>query len=226
MLLYATNLRQLTCLLRDVQAHAAKCGLLLHPEKTKILTNISWREGRTITHVNINGDSISILHSGHGTKYLGRQLTFHDFHDAELHNRIAAGWARFHQLRYELTNKRFPLHSRLRLFNGTVTPSVLYGCSSWTLTKEMLLILRRVQRKMLRLVTGVPRRRNEQHQHTRDTSDDGHHHNMPDANTANNADYTASSSDERLDDGKEPWAGYIRRTTHEATDHASRTQVK
>eukprot|EP00959_Pyramimonas_sp_CCMP1952_P371608 7781383-Pyramimonas_sp.AAC.1 len=26
------NLRQLTCLFRDVQTHAAKCGLLLHPE--------------------------------------------------------------------------------------------------------------------------------------------------------------------------------------------------
>ena len=145
--------------------------------------------------------------------------SFHDFHDA-------AGWARFNQLRYELTNKRFPLHSILRLFNGTVTPSVLYGCSSWTLTKEMLLILRRVQRKMLRLVTGVPRRRKEQHQHARDASDDGHHHNMPDANTANNADYTASSSDERLDDGKEPWVDYIRRATHEATYHASRAQVE
>eukprot|EP00959_Pyramimonas_sp_CCMP1952_P048878 1020984-Pyramimonas_sp.AAC.1 len=44
--------------------------------------------------------------------------------NAELHNRIAAGWGQFNQLRHELTNKRLPLHSRLRLFNGTITPSV------------------------------------------------------------------------------------------------------
>eukprot|EP00959_Pyramimonas_sp_CCMP1952_P067783 1414670-Pyramimonas_sp.AAC.1 len=78
---------------------------------------------------------------------------------------------------------------------------------------------------MPRLVTGAPRRRNEQHQHAPDTSDDDRHHNMTDADTAKNPNYTARNSDERNDDGKGPWVDYIRRATREATDHDSRAQV-
>eukprot|EP00959_Pyramimonas_sp_CCMP1952_P038704 810197-Pyramimonas_sp.AAC.1 len=90
----------------------------------------------------------------------------------------------------------------------------------------MLLILRRVQRKMLRLVAGVPWRRNELRQRAPDTSDDDRRRNMTDADAANNPNYTASNSDGRYDDGKEPWADYVRRATREATDHAPRAQVE
>eukprot|EP00959_Pyramimonas_sp_CCMP1952_P314182 6576982-Pyramimonas_sp.AAC.1 len=64
------------------------------------------------------------------------KLTCHDFHIAELDNRIASGWRRFNQLRREFSCKRYPLASRLRLFNGAVPPSVMCGCSPWALTKD------------------------------------------------------------------------------------------
>lgn len=62
--------------------------------------------------------------------------------------------------RKRVTSKTYSLRSRMRLFDGCVTPTVLYGCTSWTLTKDMTTKLQRTQRRMLRLVIGTPRRRN------------------------------------------------------------------
>lgn len=39
-------------------------------------------------------------------------------------------------LRSELTSKHYPLKHRVRLFDGTVTPTMLYGSATWTLTKK------------------------------------------------------------------------------------------
>eukprot|EP00959_Pyramimonas_sp_CCMP1952_P299230 6258800-Pyramimonas_sp.AAC.1 len=85
-----------------------------------------------MTQIMLDSARIDILHHDQRIKYLGRKL-FPNFHEHELSNGSSAGWAKFNQLRNELTNKRFPLRSRLRLFNGTITPCVMYGCCSWTL---------------------------------------------------------------------------------------------
>jgi hypothetical protein len=108
--------------------------------------------------VSIDDLEIKILEYHEHTKYLGRKVCFDSFHATELDNRIASGWKKFHLLRDELTSKTYPLTSRLRLLDGTVTPTVLYGCTSWTLTQDMMTKLQRAQRRMLRLVIGTPRR--------------------------------------------------------------------
>jgi hypothetical protein len=83
-LLYAPNLRQLTCLLRDLKNKASCCGLSLRPDKTNILTNVSRRAGRTIMHIVLDGARIDIRPNDQSTKYLGKKLSFHDFHGHEL----------------------------------------------------------------------------------------------------------------------------------------------
>eukprot|EP00959_Pyramimonas_sp_CCMP1952_P098787 2065209-Pyramimonas_sp.AAC.1 len=87
-------------------------------------TNLSRQHGRATTHPDIDGDTVEILSTERSTKYLGRKLTLRDYHCIELSNRIAVGWWRVPPAPNELTNKRCPLHSRLRLFNGTVAPRV------------------------------------------------------------------------------------------------------
>ena len=62
-------------------------------------------------------------------------------------------------LREELTSRRYPLNSRLRLFDATISPTMLYGCVSWTTTKDLPTQLLRTQRRMLRLIINTPRRR-------------------------------------------------------------------
>ena len=138
---------------------AREYGLELHPDKTCILHNNAKCNSRTDrTPVSICGNKVKVLPFSDTTKYLGRLFTFDNYHTIEIHNRISCGWRKFHALRDELTNKRYSLKSRLRLFNGTITPTVLYACTSWTMTTDLATTLQRAQRRMIRLIIGTPRR--------------------------------------------------------------------
>ena len=72
-------------------------------------------------------------------------------------NRIACGWAKFTQYRREMTDWKNSMEKRQKLFNATVTPTVLYGSCSWTMTKERENMLKVAQRRMLRKIVQVPR---------------------------------------------------------------------
>ena len=61
-------------------------------------------------------------------------------------------------LKQELTTSSYSIKGRLRLFHGTMTPTIMYGTVSWTMTQE-LEKLRRTQRQTLRMIVNRPRRR-------------------------------------------------------------------
>ena len=190
----------ITRMLTDLYDLAHDYGLELHPEKTVVLFNDSKRSSHTArTPVDIRGNAVQVLPFAGSTKYLGRLFTFHDYHQTEIHNRMACAWRKFHLLRSELTNKHYPLKARLRLFNGTITPTVLYACTSWTLTDDLATTLHRTQRRMLRLIVGTPRR-TSQPSHP---NDDSNHNHSPNGTTHNN-------------NGLEPWCDFIQRATHVA----------
>ena len=128
-----------------------------------------------------------MLNHNETTKYLGRKLGFDSYHALELHNRISTAWRQFNALRDELTNKRFPLSSRLRLFDSTITPTILYACVIWTTTKDLTTKILRTQRRMLRLIVNTPRRRT-----TTSTTTTTNHDDVPQV---------------------EPWQEYIKRAT-------------
>jgi hypothetical protein len=50
------------------------------------------------------------------------------------------------------------LKQRLKLFEATVTPTVLYGSASWTLTRDLENKVKKSQRRMLRIILGAGRR--------------------------------------------------------------------
>ena len=158
-LLIASSLPDLTAMLTDLCTEAGKIGLELHPDKTKILPNnhTSIKRHHHPNNVTANGMKIDVLPPSSHTKYLGRNLTFsNDHHRAEIENRIAFGWKKFFVLKQELTSKRYSLSDRLRLFHGTVTPTVLSSCETWTLTTDLENRLRRTQRQMLRMILQSP----------------------------------------------------------------------
>lgn len=70
----------------------------------------------------------------------------------------------------ESTSKTYSLKDGLRLFERTVTPTLLYGSVAWVSTKETESKIKRAQRRMLRMVIGAPRRgiiqNNEAHNNT------------------------------------------------------------
>ena len=116
---------------------------------------------------------IEILPTTGKLNYLGHMITFRELMVTELQHRIKAAWATFTHHRQELTNKNYPLSHRLRLFNATVTPTVLYASGTWTLTEAMGRQLNTTQRRMLRLIINAPRRRNhtDDSHNTNDTND-------------------------------------------------------
>ena len=81
-----------------------------------------------------------------------------DLHGVELKNRIVSGWAAFSSFKSELCCTRYPLQDRIRLFEAVITPRVLYGTASWTLTKNMERLLRSARRNMLRKMFGGGRK--------------------------------------------------------------------
>ena len=147
-------------MIADVDTEAQRTGLELHPDKTKILHNQPNRR-RPPHQAKVNNMTIQIMTYNESQKYLGRKITFHQPTQTEIENRIAAGWRKFYLFKSELTTRSYSLKGRLRLFDGTITPTVLYGCASWTMTTELTNRLKRTQRQMLRMILNSPRRRNE-----------------------------------------------------------------
>ena len=101
---------------------------------------------------------IEVLEREDHVKYLGSYICCEKRQEAELKHRIQAAWAKFTANKQELTNKHYTLGQRLCLFNSIVSPTALYGCTGWTLTKDMERTLCRAQRRMLRLILGSGRR--------------------------------------------------------------------
>ena len=84
-------------------------------------------------------------------------MTFTEFHKEQLENRISAAWRNFFFLKQELTGHAYSLNDRLRLFHGTVTPTLLYSSETWTLTADLENRIPRTQRQMLRMILHSPR---------------------------------------------------------------------
>ena len=85
-------------------------------------------------------DVLRCRHSRGGTAYLGRQLTFDNFHYAEIKSRISKGWA---------CNRHHLPKSRLKLFDAVVSATMLYGSGAWTKTVEREHLLQVARRRML-----------------------------------------------------------------------------
>lgn len=150
--------------------------------------------------VEVAGEVIEVLAGDKSTMYLGKALNLQDVHDTEIKHRVSRAWAKFVTYRTELTDKDYPLTSRLRLFNSVVTPTVLYGCSAWTMTRERDNLLRSAQRKMLRTVLNSSRRVLNRECSSNDGSDGGEEE--PD--------------DDRSLDQLESWIEWIRRVTNQS----------
>jgi len=215
-LVFATTLPQLKAMIRELADEAWKAGLELHPDKTKILHNVTRRRPRQQPeYVNIGHLNVEVLRSKSTQKYLGRKITFTAPHQTEVENRIAGAWRKFHLLKQELTTNKYNLNDRLRLFQGTITPTLLYGCSCWTMTLELENRLRRTQRQMIRMIIATPRRRLT----CTMTSDT-----IPNTSTTTQHNYNYLQHDDartlhppsRQDNDFEPWIDWLRRCTHNA----------
>ena len=137
---------------RKVQKLACK-----YTGKTKILhNNVGY--GSRVVKASVAGMDIEVLAPSESTVYLGKALSFTNIHEVELRHRMKRAWAKYGTLKKELLDHNVPLRLRLRLFQSVVTPSALYGCSSWVLTEARANMLQSTQLRMIRNMLGKKRR--------------------------------------------------------------------
>jgi hypothetical protein len=149
-------LPQIKRMVADLDQEAAKVGLKLHPGKTKIQhNNVGYGVG--VKSAKCGNVMVEVLATGDQTTYLGRSINLTDMDDTELQSRIAKAWAKFGVFRSELTDRAIPMHLRTRLFDAVITPTILYGSETWTMTLQRQLSLRAVQRRMMRRIIHAHR---------------------------------------------------------------------
>ena len=134
-------------------------------------------------------------------------------HRCSMGHRIAAAWATFSKYKFELTNKKYRLRDRLRLFDTAVSASALYGCEAWTLTLDLQRRLQATQRKMLRLVLNARRRK----LHTPEDDDSG-------------SDVLSGTEEEgqieEIEEVLEPWHEFLKRTARWSEEQLKRAALK
>ena len=154
-LLFAQQRSDIEKMLQHLSHAAAGFGLEINFDKTKVLTWDAAASGST--SVRVGAHDVGILSEMESDKYLGRKLTMHMTHEAELDHRLAAAWAAFHSNKGELCNKHYKIEDRLKLFQSVVSPVALYACSTWALKQTMERKLHTAWRQMLRYVFRIHR---------------------------------------------------------------------
>ena len=199
-LLVGTSLYQAREMLKDLVTEARAVGFEIHPAKTCILNN-RFGQGKGTRAVEMDGKEVKVLARTESTKYLGLLLNLCEPNDVEINFRIQRAWAKFAIYKSELTDKHYSLFQRLRLFNAVVTPTVLYGASSWAMTAAREQTLRTAQRKMIRSILGQGRKI------------------IPKSSIDSSSTSAAEEDEEEeMDEGEtlESWVQWKQRTTREA----------
>ena len=151
-LLIAASRGDVGKMIADLGKETATYGLKMNMGKTKVITNSMVRKPSS---VQCHEQEVQILTGDETEKYLGRKLSINDYHSVEMHNRLASGWACFFKFKDVLCNWQLPLKDRIKLFEATVVPCVLYACGAWTLRAETERRLRSARRRMLRWMVRI-----------------------------------------------------------------------
>ena len=109
-----------------------KIGLHLNCKKTKILCSHMYpdtEDFENLGHVEINGESVQILHTEEFHRYLGRHICMSDNLRLEIEykHRKQQAWASFHKHKKVLLDHKVSLKSRLHYFDVCVMPTILFA---------------------------------------------------------------------------------------------------
>ena len=156
--LLASSKRSLVIMLRDVRAALSKRGLNLNLDKCAIQTN---SPNSLADAVQIEGCRIPIVDAHVGFKILGTVYTLAGKVAAEIKARVCAAWEKNYQLWPLLGKRDGCIRKRLRIFDMTVSQTLLWCSESWLITESEKRMLRTTQNHMLRRIAGPRRAPNE-----------------------------------------------------------------
>ena len=144
--LLANEIAQAQELLKRIETEASKVGLVINSKKTEVM-NFNQDEDNTIINT-INGDNIKTVEN---FKYLGAWMKSTE---SDIKIRKALAWSACHKLR-TIWSSTLKKSIKIRLFVSTVESVLLYGSSTWTVTKKLEKQIDGVYTRMLRMAQNV-----------------------------------------------------------------------
>lgn len=119
------GIKELTC---RVEEEAARVGLTINPEKTKIMKVGKWRKTDEIRIADRNVDIVEDF------CYLGSTLSADSRCDKEIKSRIGKANAAFGRLEKVWKSNGCSLKIKIRLYEAIVLSTLLYGAETWPMT--------------------------------------------------------------------------------------------
>lgn len=144
--LLAKTSEDMSRMINELATESDKAGLKLNPEKTRIMTNGS-KNTIQIDQMEINYTDEYI--------YLGQIITQQEAMQKEVERRVTNGWKRYWGLKEAMKDKELHVNTKIKLFNTCILPVLMYGCQSWTLTREVTSKLATCQYAMERSMLNV-----------------------------------------------------------------------
>jgi sorting nexin-29 len=128
---------------------AQKIGLMINYDKTKYMETTC--KPNKEKYIRINNRDIERVNQ---FKYLGSIITNNNNISSEINRRIDMGNTCYYGLRNILRSRLLKEDTKCKIYKTLIRRVVLYGCESWTLTKEEEEKLNIFERKILRKIYG------------------------------------------------------------------------
>ena len=157
--LVAKSRTALKKMLKDLQVELIKLGLTLNEDKCKLQCSRPSRHRKD--SLEVGSIAYPIVCRDVGFKVLGTTFTLNGSTHIELLERVAAAWRKFGSLGRLLMKRDASECQRLKLFDTTVSKTMLWCSESWKLSVAEKRALRAAQRAMLRKMIGPKRRPDE-----------------------------------------------------------------
>ena len=128
----AENEEELKSLLMKVKVESEKVGLKLNIHKTKIMASgpiSSWK---------IDGETVGVVSD---FIFLGSKITADGDCSHEIKRHLLLGRKVMINLNSIFKSRDITLSTKVHLVKAMVFPVVMYGCESWTVKKEELMLL-------------------------------------------------------------------------------------
>ena len=131
--LIANSTSKLQEMLQDIHDISKTVGLKMHLGKTKIMCN-----------KHVNKDDVIVD---------GKKIV-----EVDSYVYLGQGWSAFCKQDNIMRDKNVPMRLKKKALNECILPVMTYGCDTWSLSNTQLEKLVTTQRKMERIMIGVPSR--------------------------------------------------------------------
>ena len=143
---------KLQSLLDRLNVECRAMGLKINIGKTEVM-GVTKRKEQLRVNVNIDGQAVKQVRS---FRYLGALVDEDGRCDAEIRSRIGMAKANFGEMRRILTDLNLGIGIRIRTLKCYIWSVMLYGCETWTISREMKKRLEAAEMWFIRRMMRVP----------------------------------------------------------------------